>query len=208
MMREQKGIYIPEQDKAKFWGENFEIREYNKLNLKGKVAIDIGAHVGIWTRRLAVNFCQVYAFEPMPKHIECHKENCKGLDNVILMPYALSNQKASGVMTTKDNNSGMSTLIDQELLNWKKPQTVQLVDTNTLDNFDIKPTIDFIKIDVEGWEEQVLEGAWNTIMKYRPRMYIEIWRDRYERVSDMLYKEMDYTLQQVSKSNYLCEPMQ
>jgi FkbM family methyltransferase len=201
MMREQRGILIPESDKSKFWGKNYEIREYNKIKPRGYRAIDIGAHVGIWTRRLANDFDKVIAFEPMPKHIECHKNNCKGLDNVQLNEIALSNVNEQKVMTTKDNNSGMSTLMVPK---WKLPKTIVIVETRTLDSFNF-PKMDFIKIDVEGWEEQVLRGGMDTILKYRPRMYIEIWAKLYEKVSDILWREMGYTLQQIGKDNYLCE---
>ena len=202
MMREQKGILIPEQDKSKFWGVNYEIREYNKIKPRGYRAIDIGAHVGIWTRRLANDFDKVIAFEPMPKHIECHKNNCVGLENVTLNEIALSNVNEQKVMTTKDNNSGMSTLM---IPKWKLPKTIVIVETRTLDSYNLSK-IDFIKIDVEGWEEQVLKGGMDTILKYRPRMYIEIWPKQYEKISDILWREMGYTLQEIGKENYLCEP--
>ena len=117
MIREQRGIYSPEQDTAKFWSKDFEVREYNRISPRGKLAIDIGAHVGIWTRRLAKDFENVIAFEPLQKHIECHKKNCEGLDNVTLNEVALSDNNGSGIMTTKDINSGMSTLAETR---WQK----------------------------------------------------------------------------------------
>lgn len=201
-MREQKGIFIPEQDKCKFWGENFEIREYNKIKPTGYRALDIGAHVGIWTRRMAVNFCRVIAFEPLSKHIECHIKNCEGLEHIELHQVALSNQEEKNYMVTKDNNSGMSTLLDKT---FNKPLPKELVETRTLDSYNL-PKIDFIKMDVEGWEEQVLEGATETILKYRPRMYIEIWPDKYQKIYDILRDDFRYTLQRVGKANYICEP--
>jgi FkbM family methyltransferase len=209
MMREQKGIFIPESDKSKFWGKNYEIREYNKIKPRGYRAIDIGAHVGIWTRRLAVDFSEVIAFEPMPKHIECHKKNCEGLDNVVLNEIALSNVNEQKVMTTKDNNSGMSTLMAPK---WRLPKTIVPIETRTLDSCHF-PRIDFIKIDVEGWEEQVLRGGMDTILKYRPRMYIEIWTKEgdqmrpanYDKISNMLWA-MQYTLQRIGNDNYICDP--
>jgi FkbM family methyltransferase len=202
MMREQKGIFIPESDKSKFWGVNYEIREYNKIKPKGFRAIDIGAHVGIWTRRLAKDFCEVIAFEPMPKHIKCHRKNCEGLVSIELNEVALSNVNKTQVMTTKDNNSGMSTLMTPK---WKLPKTIVPIETRTLDSYNF-PKIDFIKIDVEGWEEKVLKGGMKTILKYRPKMYIEIWAKQYEMVSDILKRELGYTLQKIGKENYLCSP--
>ena len=103
-------------------------------------------------------------------------------------------------MTTKDNNSGMSTLMTPR---WKLPQTTVIVETRTLDSYNL-PKVDFIKIDVEGWEEQVLEGGMKTILKYRPIMYIEIWKKNYTYISDILWRKMGYKIQQMSQVNYIC----
>ena len=204
-MRKQKGIYVPEQDTAKIWGLNWEVREYNRINPKGNRAIDIGAHVGIWTRRLAVDFNEVIAFEPMKKHIECHKKNCEEFDNITLKEVAVSNENCFQVMTTKDINSGMSTLLDQNDLRWKKEQLHEIVETRTLDSYNF-PKIDFIKIDVEEWEEQALEGAMQTILKYKPIMYIEIHKQRFNKIKNLL-QEIEYDLQKNSYINYLCVPI-
>ncbi len=203
MMREQKGIFIPKQDKAKFWSENFEIREYNQIKPRGFLAVDIGAHVGIWTRRLVIDFCKVIAFEPLGKHIECHIKNCEGLEHIELNQVALSNENGHSLITTKDNNSGMSTLLDKK---FDRPLPRQMVETRTLDSYNL-PKVDFIKMDVEGWEDKVLEGATETILKYRPRMYIEIWPDKYQKIYDILRDDFEYTLQRVGKANYICEPV-
>ena len=141
---------------------------------------------------------------------ECHKNNCVGLENVTLNEIALSNVNKIQVMTTKDNNSGMSTLMTPK---WKLPKTIVPIETRTLDSYNF-PKVDFIKIDVEGWEEQVLRGGMDTILKYKPRMYIEIWTKKgdrmrpanYEKVSDILEREMKYTLQKIGNDNYLCLP--
>ena len=52
-MRYQQGIWLPDKDTASFWSDEYEKRDYNKLNLSGDVCLDIGAHVGIWTKRLS-----------------------------------------------------------------------------------------------------------------------------------------------------------
>jgi FkbM family methyltransferase len=208
-MREQKGIFIPESDKYAFWSKNYEIRSYESLKKKGlfggNLALDIGAHVGIWTRRLSQDFDKVIAFEPIPKHIECHKVNCAGLDNVELITTALSNKKDEGVMTTKDNNSGVSTLGPLKMTK-DTPQYVT-VQTDTLDNFKIKDKIDFIKMDVEGFEEQVLAGAVNTIMEHRPPIFIEIWAKKYDQIYPILTKDLGYSVEKESGQNYICMPL-
>jgi len=201
MIKEQRGIYIPEKDTATFWGKNFEVREYNKLSLSGKLAIDIGAHVGIWTRRLAKDFENVIAFEPLRKHVECHEKNCEGLDNIILHEVALSNKNGTDTIRTTNFNSGMSTLLEKRKT---KNSFTHTIETRTLDSYDL-PEMDFIKIDVEGWEEQVLEGARNTILKYKPMMYIEIWNENVERINNIL-SQMEYETTKASQHNYICKP--
>ena len=198
-MKKQKGIWIPEKDTWYGWSENFESREYKKLQLGGNLCLDIGAHVGIWTKRLSRDFFQVLCFEPLQKHIECHKKNCEDLNNVTLYEYALSDVETDSIMTTRDYNSGMSTLLEQKFKN-KDTNTV-IVKTKTLDSFNL-PKIDFIKIDVEGYETQVLSGAKETIIKWKPKIYIEIWEKNVNVISKIL-DEMGYSVTKMSGLNYL-----
>lgn len=199
-MRLQNDIWLPDNDKYPLWGKSFEKKEYVYLNLSGKLAIDIGAHCGIWSQRLSKDFDQVICFEPLPKHIECHKKNCENLDNVKLIEYALSNKNSNLPMTTKNSNSGMSSLLPG--LFPRTPSRIEVeVETKTLDSFAL-PKIDFIKMDVEGWEYQALLGAKETIQKYLPNIYIEIWDKKYDTVSELL-ESWGYSLKRYKESeNY------
>ena len=194
-MKKKKGVWIPTQDNWKGWSSDFERAEYIKLNLNGDLAIDIGAHVGIWSQRLSKDFSEVICFEPLSKHIECHKMNCGELDNVTLIECALSDMETKSVMTTKDNNSGMSSLHPCNFRN----KSEEIVKTKTIDNFDF-PKMDFIKIDVEGWEEQVILGGIETIKKYSPKIYIEIWRNNYDSISE-IFNDMGYSLEMMARPN-------
>jgi FkbM family methyltransferase len=200
-MKHQKGIWIPEKDNWEGWAENFESREYKKLGLRGNVCLDIGAHVGIWTKRLSQDFDQVICFEPLQKHIECHRRNCENLSNVILHEYALSNVESESVMSTKDSNSGMSSLLNRRF----KGKNEVVVKTKILDSFDL-PKIDFMKIDVEGFEKEVLEGGRETIMRDKPIIYVEIWKNKLESTSEFI-TSLGYSVKEMSSWNYLCEPV-
>ena len=105
-------IWIPDAENWSSWGLKYEQRQFNRIKseLKGNVAMDVGAHVGIWTLRLSEYFNQVICFEPLLKHVECHNENCKSLNNVILNEVALSNNKGFSITKTMDDNSGRSSL--------------------------------------------------------------------------------------------------
>ena len=73
-----KRIFVPDCDDWYKWGADYEQKEYDEVIQcisKFDVALDIGAHVGIWSRRLAEKFKTVVAFEPVPSHIECWKKN-------------------------------------------------------------------------------------------------------------------------------------
>jgi FkbM family methyltransferase len=198
-MKYQKGIWIPEKDTWYGWGENFEGREYKKLQLTGNLCLDIGAHVGIWSKRLSKDFSQVICFEPLGKHIVCHKKNCENLSNITLHECALSDVESDSVMTTRDFNSGMSSLLERRF----KDKNEVVVKTKILDSFNL-PKIDFIKIDVEGYEKQVLIGGKETILKWKPKIYIEIWPKNVNPISELL-SSMGYSVKKMSGLNYLCE---
>ena len=196
-MKKQKKIWIPEKDTWYGWSENYESREYKKLQLNGNLCLDIGAHVGIWTKRLSRDFSQVICFEPLQKHIECHKKNCENLSNVTLYACALSDVETNSVMSTRDFNSGMSSLLNKKF----KDKDEVIVKTKTLDSFNL-PKVDFMKIDVEGYEAQVLSGAKETITKWKPKIYIEIWEKNVDIISKIL-DEMGYSITKMSGLNYL-----
>ena len=124
--------------------------------------IDIGSHVGLWTRELASKFEQVYCFEPNPVFIECFKKNITET-NVQLFQYGLSNNEHTASM--KETNS---TMMNDE------PGSIQC---RTLDSFNLN-NIDFIKIDVDGFEVKVLNGAIETITRNKPAINIEMKREK------------------------------
>lgn len=118
------------------------------------VALDIGAHRGIWSKHMATVFNKVIAFEPnyemfklIPDYIEKYNLAC-GSDSG-----KCSLQKGK-------RNTGQTNCIAGDDITMVR-----------LDDYDLKPS--FIKIDVEGMEFDVLKGARDIIMDYRPLIMIE-----------------------------------
>lgn len=127
-------------------------------------AVDIGSNVGLWTRVMAVCFDKVTCFEPNPDCWEAfwlNNENHK--DRVEFHPFALGAGPATITINTKLRSTGF-TRVDKD--------GDLLVEQRTLDSFQLKE-VDFIKIDVEGWEHNVIKGGIDTIMKNRPIMIVE-----------------------------------
>ena len=171
-----KKVWLPDGDTWDKWHGDWELDEYNEVmqHISEKsVAIDIGAHVGLWSKRLVNDFKYVYCFEPLEKHIECwHKNVTKEFNsNIEIYNVALSDVEGTSEMTVPFKNSGMSTLNYHEYV--PNDYIKENVQTRTLDSYDFDK-IDFIKIDVEEHEYKVLRGAQKTIEKHKPVLYMEV----------------------------------
>lgn len=127
-----------------------------------RMAVDAGAHIGLWTRLLAREFKFVTAFEPVPENFACLQMNVLKksvrLENVALG----SGAGACGLTLPAAANSGC----------WRVDDTKTDLEMRTLDSYGLRD-VDFIKIDVEGYEGEVLEGARQTISKHKPTIVFE-----------------------------------
>lgn len=133
---------------------------------KFEVAIDGGANVGSWSKALAEKFKMVYSFEPNPETFECLSRNVSewGIGGrVSLFPNALSDRDELVSMTSpgKERRSVTSSITG--------PGDIPAIPIDKLDLKDCS----FIKLDLEGYEAQALEGARNTIHQFRPWIMIE-----------------------------------
>ena len=68
-----KKIWIPDDEDWINWGAGYEQEQFDEVipHISNRdVALDVGAHVGIWSMRLAQHFKRVIAFEPVPKPLK------------------------------------------------------------------------------------------------------------------------------------------
>lgn len=128
-----------------------------------RCAIDVGMHVGLWSMHLAKFFQRVVGFEPVAEYIECLRMNMHGFDNYTVHSFALGSERRMASLKHLVDSTGSTTLEHTD------DGTVPVV---PLDNF-IFDAVDFIKIDVEGYELFVVQGAEATIKKHRPVMIVE-----------------------------------
>jgi FkbM family methyltransferase len=127
-----------------------------------RVAVDVGAHVGFWSYYLSRAFRAVHAFEPTPLFRECFAKNVPAV-NVTLYPVALGQRAGSAEMVIDPVNSGATHL---------RESASGDVEIRRLDDYELDQ-VDLIKIDVEGFEPFVLEGARETLLRCRPIVIIE-----------------------------------
>lgn len=155
-----------------------EVRNIRRYARPG-VALDVGANIGLWSYAMAKcgMFSRVIAFEPNPTVIKDLSN--AGLPGVSIVQKAVSNVAASALLriprTAGQVLTGWASLesrIDVETTQFDEV----LVDTLRLDDMNLTG-IGLIKIDVEGHELQVLEGARRMLRESRPVCVIEC-RDR------------------------------
>jgi FkbM family methyltransferase len=131
-------------------------------------AIDVGGHCGTWSFNLAHWFQKVEAFEPVPEHRECFLANLTNVPvapKVTLHPFALGANAGRVAIVTEKGSSGNSMV-----------KGAGQVEMRILDSFDFQ-NVGFIKVDVEGFEENVLRGGEQMLRKWKPVAIIEQKRE-------------------------------
>lgn len=154
-------------DVAKDFLEQF--RQYIPI---GSMVIDVGASLGDYTQTFSEMVGPeglVWAFEPNPPTFECLVHNTRNMRNVECYPRGLGSvHEARATVIVDTNNIGASRLVRD---------TNGKITTWVLDSFEYemaKSTLRFVKIDAEGWEPLILDGATKTILAVRPVMLIEV----------------------------------
>jgi FkbM family methyltransferase len=172
--------------------------------------VDIGAFIGTHTLALSdissKGNGKVYSFEPQPWAFDTIKSSIKKnkIKNVKVYNIALSNK--SGTIQFCSDNTGGSTICTEKnksINSWNSNYNVKM---KPLDSYNLK-NISIMKIDVEGHEISVLEGALDTIKRNRPKILIEVW-NRPKRQKEFMgfMKKINYKVKKISGEDYLCSP--
>jgi len=163
------------------------------------LALDVGAHVGLWSYNLSHAFNRVVAFEPVAGHRECFARNMQGRDNVELHGVALGKEPGSVSIFSEECNSGNS-YIDGA-------GDIPMI---ALDSLGLTG-VDFLKIDCEGYEENVIRGGEKTIRGSWPVIIVEQKRDMAEKLglpllgAVHLLEDMGYKLIEEMSGDYIME---
>lgn len=188
-MQEFRGLYFPEGDVSipntlaaeittkgapEFDGlPTYQFRKFAKsfpFIRNFRHAVDVGAHVGLWSRVFCRMFPRVTAFEPMPWCRECFERNIRPEDRarITLHPCALGKSNDELTFRYKTANSGITHVRPN---GQGEPDDVR-APVRRLDEFALD-NVDFLKIDVEGFEAHVITGGMATISRCRPTIIVE-----------------------------------
>ena len=142
---------------------------FNNIPRK-RTMIDIGANIGIFARPSAELFERVICFEPVFKNFEVLQKNLENYDNVELHNLGLGDKDQIVTFELQTLKCGHTKQVEEFVPNPEfEKHTGELT---TLDRFDFQ-SVDWIKIDVEGFENAVLEGSRDTIQRNRPWLLLE-----------------------------------
>lgn len=164
--------------------EPLSVRVWTSLVSDSKTVLDIGANSGVFsvlTSEFGPKNVKIIGFEPLPRIMDLYQTNL-ALNSIeaTFVQKAVSNTIGKAVffdMEGFDNQIG--SLIKKHVENHKHHTSIQKieVDVTTVDS-ELKAlnvdSVDLIKIDVEGVEDQALSGMKNTLRKYMPSVLIEI----------------------------------
>jgi len=196
-MKLVNGLWMPDGDTFFQSQGDYELQDYiilRKYLKKNRLAVDIGAHVGFWSRRLITDFEIVHAFEPDFEHVVCLRKNVTD-HRLVINNMALSDHEGHVNFFKYIENSGMSRVSPDG----------NPIQCNTLDSYALT-NVDLIKIDVEHHELEVLKGAKETIMKYKPVLFIEILHGTDPTIRQEIFNfisPMQYYMNEIISENYI-----
>ncbi len=144
------------------------------------VVIDIGANIGLLAMDLArkAHLGTVVAFEPDPDNFSRMQEHIaiNGLKNIIPLPFAIGLEETTHKLyQVVESNSGMNRIIthgeDLSRFPYKEVRVLPLA--KGLEGVPLAK-VDVIKIDVEGFEQAVLKGCEDILLRDKPVLFVEL----------------------------------
>lgn len=154
--------------------------------------LDVGANVGLISVPLASKFKKVIAIECIPETFESLEYNLQNYSNSQALNFAVSDSVGTiSVAIPKREGEFVSSgwaSISKERQETFDEKIFLTVETKTIDSLNLD-SLDFLKIDVEQAEMQVIKGGLNTILKYRPVIEFENKRGENVQVVELLEKQ-------------------
>jgi FkbM family methyltransferase len=148
----------------------------NNLRVYGKNIIDVGANFGFHSMEFSdlVGNGKVYAFEPqkLVYYQLCGNIILNGYENITAYNLALSDTFTNLKMENLQYHSSDKINIGNAHLDAYYSSGYNDVDVKPLDSFEFQ-NVAVLKIDVQGYEPKVLDGAMKTIQKNKPVIFIE-----------------------------------
>lgn len=186
-----------------------EARALEGMISPGMTVIEVGANMGTHTVGLARKCAPglLYAFEPQPRvfQIMCANLAMNDIGNVRAIPDASGAEAGWATMPVVDYGTQYN-FGSVSLESTTQPVAETAVRVTPIDDLPLS-ACSLIKVDVEGWECEVIRGAAKTIARFRPLLYVE--NDRADRQGELIdlidglgYRQYWHTPPLYSPNNY------
>jgi len=185
------GLYWPDYDGKAEKAYEYIMKRVRDVKLclpyvkHKRLAIQAGAHAGIWPLEISKYFDRVICFEPEPILFECLTNNVVNYEKITPLAYALGNFNMSANLAEADkcgraHIGGEGTEVEMARL-----------DDLGFKDYD---EVSVIFLDVERYEIEALKGAVKTVERNRPVLHLEVHRDMEDAIhsymSDIKYKKV------------------
>jgi hypothetical protein len=179
------------------------------------VIVDGGANIGFFTvpvaQRIKHRGGRVVSFEPQRQLFNALSGSLalNGLDNVFLHNCGLGKEPGIAQLPAVDysvaQDFGTVSLSNETTVDEDGWMNDRVVDITSIDAMDL-PRLNFIKLDVEGFEIPALTGGLEAIAKYRPYIWVEYFITGAKEIKQSLNSITDYAYYIVDYQNMLCIP--
>ncbi len=176
------------------------------FKVKGKIFLDIGAHIGKYSILYSDYWGKIYAFEPEPSNFENLTVNISLnnlRDKIVPLNFAISNGNTE-IDFFLSEYSVTHSIVNKQFSKSIKVKAISL--DNFFKDFNINiEEVDLIKIDVEGAENLVLGGMKSCFNKFKGRLIIEIWENNIDsrKFVEKILKEYNFNLKRIKGDYYL-----
>jgi len=197
--------------------EHHVMLDFVRLTGRGDTVFDVGGHIGFTTMLFSVLAPdgRVHVFEPGPDNLRYLRRNVATLGNVTVVAAAVGATPGRADLQVEDLSGQNNSLVPDEAAldrtsrstNVRPHTSVVSVEVVALDAYAATGRVvpDFIKVDVEGFEWEVVQGATGLIDEHHPALMIELTRQREETVEwlqERGYAVLDERLREIDRPTW------
>lgn len=167
--------------------------------------VDIGANIGLTAYHLTTSKhnCHIHAFEPIESNYVILKKHCNKFKNIDFHLCALGEKEGIVEMVlpivSNVKMQGLSHVKHSSIKDFNEGNLYK-VELKTLDSFNFTNVV-AIKMDVENYEQFVLKGAVETLKKFKPIIYLELWDNENRTNCFSILSEIGYKINVLNDSD-------